>query len=43
MNKQISNTFYDQMDFYLDTTNFIKCHKHFKYFRKIILAIKGNV
>lgn len=28
MNKQMSNTFYDQRDFYLDTTNFIKCYKH---------------
>lgn len=42
MNKQMSNTFYDQMDSYLDTTNFIKCYKHFIYFRKTLLVIKGK-
>jgi hypothetical protein len=43
MNKQVSNTFYDQRKVYLLITNYIKWYTYFIYLRKTLLVIKENV
>lgn len=42
MNKQMSNAFYDQMNFFLITRFFIKCYKYFISFTKSFMINKGK-